>query len=188
VSCVLQLTFGYSPVIFKRIGPSAQSIWKGYSAVGIRNAAKAIIVHENKILLNRCRRPETGEYFTLPGGGQNQYETMEEAIIRECLEETGYTVIPEALVAVYEEINTNEDFRKKYPDYSHKIFYIFKCSLVSHASRAPSEQDTCQLGSVWVDINDIPAIKLFPIRVHDHFERLIQTETPLFLGSELVSF
>ena len=84
--------------------------------MSIRNAAKAIILHQNKILLDKCHAPDAGDYFTLPGGGQNQYETMEEAIVRECLEETGFTVIPEAFVALYEEIHTHASVRQKYPD------------------------------------------------------------------------
>ena len=80
--------------------------------MGIRNDAKAIILDGNRILLNKCHAPQMGDYFSLPGGGQNQYETMEEAVVRECLEETGYTVVPEAFVALYEEIYTCEAVRR----------------------------------------------------------------------------
>ena len=102
-------------------------IYHGYPIpdMSIRSASKAIILHENKVLLNQSHREDFGEYFVLPGGGQNQYETMEEAVIRECLEETGYTVHPEALVAVHEEIYTNKAFRRDHPDHAHKIFSHF---------------------------------------------------------------
>ena len=62
--------------------------------MSIRSAAKAVILHNNNILLNQCHSAALGDYYTLPGGGQHQYETMEQAAVRECLEETGYTVIP----------------------------------------------------------------------------------------------
>jgi len=63
--------------------------------MSIRNAAKALIVNDNKILLNRCQNStgyslgevcENEIYFDLPGGGQNKYETMIEPVKRECLE------------------------------------------------------------------------------------------------------
>lgn len=66
--------------------------------MGIRNSVKALIVKDNKILLNKCQN-STGYsfgdicindiYFDLPGGGQNKFETIIEAVKRECLEETG---------------------------------------------------------------------------------------------------
>ncbi|MDF2802172.1 MAG: hydrolase [Anaerocolumna sp.] len=45
--------------------------------MAIRNAAKAIILHNDSILINRCITKNGEVYFELPGGGQNQFETME---------------------------------------------------------------------------------------------------------------
>jgi len=53
-------------------------------------------------------------YYDFPGGGQNQYETLEEAVRRECLEETGYTVVVDRLAGIFEEICTDERFRAEY--------------------------------------------------------------------------
>lgn len=154
--------------------------------MSIRNAAKAIILHQNKILLDKCHAPDAGDYFTLPGGGQNQYETMEEAIVRECLEETGFTIIPEAFVALYEEIHTHASVRQKYPDYAHKILHIFRCSLAEVPQATPSEQDSWQLDCVWVDLNDIQSINLLPSSVKQHIHHLIYGATPLYLGTHLI--
>ena len=56
--------------------------------MSIRSTVKAILCKENQILLNRCQM-ENGEiYYDLPGGGQNPYESLEEALHREILEET----------------------------------------------------------------------------------------------------
>ena len=156
--------------------------------MSIRNAAKAIIVHEGKVLLNRYRTPEADTYYALPGGGQNQYETMEEAVIRECLEETGYTVLPETLVAVHEVICTTPQFRIKHPDYAHKIFHVFRCSLASLEKNVPTEPDSNQAGCVWVDITDIPSIHLYPPHVHERFPELLTVDHPLYLGSVEVTF
>ena len=53
--------------------------------MSIRSTVKAIIINDNKVLLNRCFDENNGYYYSLPGGGQNQYETLHDAIIRECL-------------------------------------------------------------------------------------------------------
>lgn len=154
--------------------------------MSIRNAAKAIILHSGKILLNRCQTPYVGDFFTLPGGGQNQYETMEEAIVRECLEETGYTVIPETFIALYEEIYTCESLREKYPDYSHKILHIFKCSLTDELKIIPIEQDYGQLDCAWVDLKDLTSIKLLPAIIGDNIQLLLDSKSPLYLGSHYI--
>ena len=62
--------------------------------MGIRSAAKAIVVHQGRVLLNRSEGAQQahGPYYELPGGGQRQYETLHECLVREVLEETGYTV------------------------------------------------------------------------------------------------
>jgi ADP-ribose pyrophosphatase YjhB (NUDIX family) len=159
---------------------------EGCLIMSIRNASKAIILHSNKILLNKCHDPDIGDYYTLPGGGQNQYETMEEAVARECLEETGYTVVPVAFVAVYEEIYTHESVRQKYPDYAHRIFHIFRCSLTMEVPVIPSEQDSGQVDCVWLDLNDVSVSNILPICVRENICHLIHATSPLYLGAHLI--
>lgn len=52
-----------------------------------RTAARAIIIREGKILLVRSVRGTYG----LPGGGMEEGESREDALVREVVEETGYT-------------------------------------------------------------------------------------------------
>ena len=84
--------------------------------MGIKNAAKALIINNGKILLNKCQNslgdaweaiPNGAVYYDLPGGGQNQYETLTEAVKRECLEETGYTVDIKNILLHPKAINDN---------------------------------------------------------------------------------
>ena len=60
--------------------------------MSIRSAAKAIIIKDNQILLNRCRHKDGSIYYDLPGGGQHPYESLEDAVRREVMEETGFEV------------------------------------------------------------------------------------------------
>ena len=74
----------------------------------VRNSAKAIVLHEGKILVNRCVS-RFGEYYALPGGGQREGETLLEAVRRELLEETGYRVAPQRLSGIYERVCENRE-------------------------------------------------------------------------------
>ena len=154
--------------------------------MGIRNAAKAIVLHGGKILLDQCYRENIGKFFTLPGGGQHQYETMEAAVVRECLEETGYTVVPEAFVALYEEIHTSDFMRQLHPDYAHRIFHIFRCSLADVPKVAPSEEDGGQTGSVWIDVNQTASLNILPAHIGENMSALIHATCPLYLGTHFL--
>jgi ADP-ribose pyrophosphatase YjhB (NUDIX family) len=146
--------------------------------MSIRSTVKAIIVKDGKILLNKCYGDAFGDYFSLPGGGQHQHETLEEAVVRECLEETGYAVAPIRLAAVCETILNEE---------SHRVYHIFICKILDDEKITPTGKDGTQteLGSEWVDINTINAInvtRLFPIAVRDNIQGIINGTTPVYLG------
>ncbi|MCL2386325.1 MAG: NUDIX domain-containing protein [Defluviitaleaceae bacterium] len=154
--------------------------------MSIRSTVKAIIVNDGKILLNRCRDDKFGDYFSLPGGGQNQYETLHEAVVRECLEETGYAVKPVRFAALCETIFTNEDFRKSNPNHTHRIYHVFICELCDSEKATPTEKDIMQVSSEWVDISAVSSAKnlrLFPTAVGDNIQSILDGTSPVFLGS-----
>jgi len=59
---------------------------------GVRNAARAMITREGRVLLPRKDGAPLGERYALPGGAQEMGETLEQALNRECLEEIGTRV------------------------------------------------------------------------------------------------
>ena len=151
--------------------------------MNVRSTVKALILHEGRVLLNRCRDANNGEYYSLPGGGQEQYETMAEAIHRECLEETGYSVEPVRFSALMEEICLDPYIQEHYQQYAHKMLHIFLCRLATTERVEPTETDESQIAIEWVCVEDVRNINLLPIQVHAAFSRLITEETPMFLGS-----
>lgn len=163
-------------------------IWKGVLALGIRSTAKAIIIKGNKILLNKCKDIKNGDYYSLPGGGQQKYETLHEAVVRECLEETGYTINPIKFVALCEEICMNTGFREKYPDYAHKMYHIFLCELDNTEIKLPTEKDIMQVDSEWIEIGALQDLRLLPQIVGSNILGIINGTTSTFLGSEHISF
>ena len=149
----------------------------------VRSTVKAIILHDGKVLLNRCRDENNGDYYSLPGGGQEQYETLGDALKRECLEETGYSVEPVRFAALMEEICRDPFIRETYPQYAHKMLHIFLCRLVNENRIAPTETDDMQIDIEWIPVNDVEKINLLPVEVRDHFVQLANNDCPLFLGS-----
>jgi 8-oxo-dGTP diphosphatase len=163
--------------------------------MGIRNAAKALIIKDNKILLNKCRNStdySLGEthpeeiYYDLPGGGQNQYETIEEAVIRECMEETGYHVIVNQLVALYEEIIDDKEAGRLYPNYVHKIYFVFLCHITNDDIKAVTEIDIDQIASEWIEIENISDINLHPEIIKNNLVELLHSNSILFFGSRRI--
>jgi len=67
--------------------------------VDVRIGAYAVIVRDGDLLLTHWNENgRTG--WTLPGGGLEDYETAEQAVVREVREETGYEAEPRTLLGV----------------------------------------------------------------------------------------
>lgn len=65
-----------------------------------RIAAGGLIFSDKDVLLVRYPDGEAGSYLVAPGGGLEHNENVEQAIIREVLEETGLDVQPKAVVMI----------------------------------------------------------------------------------------
>ena len=67
-------------------------------------AVSAAIFRDGRVLIVRRARPPAHGLHTLPGGGVELGETLEQAVIREVREETGLDVAPVALAGYREAI------------------------------------------------------------------------------------
>jgi len=65
-----------------------------------RIAAGGLIFSDNRVLLARYPDGAGGSFVVAPGGGLEQDENIEQAIIREVTEETGLVVQPKAVVMI----------------------------------------------------------------------------------------
>ena len=65
-----------------------------------RNAARVVLLADGRVLLQHGfdpGRPEAGPWWITPGGGVNDGESVEDAAVREVLEETGLQLAPARL-------------------------------------------------------------------------------------------
>lgn len=171
-------------VIFVKIGYTKDK--GGGITMAIRCATKAIIIENGAILLNRCKGEDRDTYYDLPGGGQKQYENLEQTVIREVKEETGYEVSVERFVALAEEINVNEEYRKLYPEYTHRVLHIFVAKLNGKIRDIPTEIDFGMEESVWVPLEKLDHLKTRPGCLKEILHRLAEADAPMYLGTEYI--
>lgn len=82
-------------------------------------AARAIII-EGQAMLTMFRNKNSSQYFTLVGGRVNDGETLEQALVREVMEETGLQVTAASLVYI-------EEHAAPYNEQ-----YIYLCQVAPH--------------------------------------------------------
>ena len=95
-----------------------------------RDAARGIIRINNKFLLIYST---VFKDYKFPGGGVNENESLTDALIREVLEETGYSVIPETIkkAGIVLEKRHNPNNNSIY----HMINHYFYCEVKEHQAK-----------------------------------------------------
>ncbi|MDB5194013.1 MAG: hydrolase [Parcubacteria group bacterium] len=122
--------------------------------------ACAVIVHEDKILVFR-RKINSDEYYVFPGGKQETGETLEEAVVREAMEETSLAVKAEKLLwkLIVGEIENN----------------FFLCSYISgepklgNANEAEQATESNQYEPMWKCFAEFPSLAFKPTEVRNWF-------------------
>jgi len=150
--------------------------------MSIRSAAKAILIHNGNILLNRCVFSTGETYYDFPGGGQDLYEALPDTVRREVLEETGYEIDVGAFLALAEEVFTSPEVREKYPQYCHRVSHFFLCTLKSEEKHTITEIDVQQTGSVWVSLAEADLLPVYPLAIRGKLRMLIASDKPQYLG------
>lgn len=105
---------------------------------------------EHVVLVQRGQPPLLGEW-SLPGGVVEVGETLEEAVAREVLEETGLVVSVGPVVEVLERIHRGDDGRVEY----HYVIVDYLCRPTSGALACASDAADAR----WVAPADLDAYK-----------------------------
>jgi 8-oxo-dGTP pyrophosphatase MutT (NUDIX family) len=124
----------------------------------VRISAKAIIITNGRLLVIRNRDTE-GDWYMLPGGGQEYGETLPAALNRECLEEIGASVTVGRLRFIRDYIAEHHEFAAE--GEGHQVELMFECNLMS-APRLGEKPDAMQTGIDWIDLGALPQHRLYP--------------------------
>ncbi len=144
----------------------------------VRVAARALIVHDDHMLLIRGEDPDRVFHF-LPGGIVKHGETLDAAAMREVKEETALDVIAVRMLALREFIAEKHERRTQgMPPSHHVIAALFLCELdPTLQSKAISElgQFSADRGAKgvkgieWVKLEDVDELEIMP----PHVKKLI---------------
>lgn len=115
----------------------------------------ALILDGDRIVLaRRGKEPSCGEW-SIPGGLVHLGETLQEAVTREALEETGLQVEPQRLVELLERIFPDENGRIRY----HYVLADFSCKVVGGSLKAGSDASEV----AWAEASGLEDFNLAPI-------------------------
>jgi 8-oxo-dGTP pyrophosphatase MutT (NUDIX family) len=152
----------------------------GRLAPPISNAARALIVREDNILLLRKAGYAAGERYVLPGGKQDPGETLEQALQRECLEEIGTRVGIGRLVYVADYFKPREI---RPPATRQLVDFLFECHVPDdYVPGNGPRPDRHQIEVVWAALNELAGLPLYPRTLAPHLENLRANAGVAYLG------
>lgn len=116
------------------------------------------------LLIRRGQEPLKGEW-SLPGGAVELGETLEEAICREVLEETGLIVEPVEIVETFDRISRDSDGRMRY----HYVLVDFLCRVRGGSLACATDASEAR----WASRGELDGLTPFTVEViHKALRRL----------------
>jgi ADP-ribose pyrophosphatase YjhB (NUDIX family) len=161
----------------RRACPSCDYVFWGDYSIGVG----AIVVKDGKILLvKRAHNPGKG-YWTNPGGYIEQWESIEETIIREVEEESGIKAKVQSIVAI-----------RDLPNRVHNLYVAFAMDYISGNPR-PDGLESDDAG--FYSLEEIESMNvagftkwLIQIAFHGETEGLLKDNDPLVTLKDHVLF
>lgn len=108
----------------------------------LRPTVRGIIEKDGKLALVYKKEYD---YYAFPGGGIDEGETYEEALIREVKEETGLTVIPESITEYGGALRLNKSTRFPETVFEQENFN-FKCKVLDEVGEQNLDDEEAEEG------------------------------------------
>ena len=112
----------------------------------------AVIVADGKVLIVKRKYDPLAGQWSLPGGGVELGETLEDSIVREMLEETGLDIEVGPVIEVFDRITRDDDGQVRY----HFVLVDYLCWPVGGELQASSDVADAR----FVDPADLPQYHL----------------------------
>ena len=137
-----------------------------------------MIIRDDQLLV-LAHRDDQGEYFTLPGGGVEQYEPLHEALRRECREEIAADIEVGELLFVRDYIARNHEFAAT--DDAHQVELMFACRVRDdYVPRSGAVPDPRQHGATWLPLAALRTVRLYPAALKPLL--VARTKPAVYLG------
>jgi ADP-ribose pyrophosphatase len=98
-------------------------------------AVGAVVFHNNRVLLVKRSNPPGKGYWTLPGGKVEMGETLQQAVEREILEETGIRIKTQNFVDIFDMIEYGIDNRIRF----HYVIIDFFAEYIDGVPKAADD-------------------------------------------------
>ena len=145
----------------------------------IRLSIKAVIIENDRLLVLK-NRDDDGDWYMLPGGGQEHGETVPAALRRECLEEIGSDVTVGRLCFVRDYIARHHEFAAV-DGGTHQVELMFECRMLS-APKMGTNPDSMQTDVVWLDLAVLPEYRLYPSPLRRLLQHGLSAGETTYLG------
>lgn len=146
----------------------------------IRNAARALIIREGRILLLRKEGGSVGNRYALPGGAQEPGETLTQALVRECREEIGAVVRVRDLAYVADYSKPRDTTP---PSVRQVVEFLFVCDIDSdYVPTNGPRPDKRQVAVEWVALDLLPRVTLQPRTLARYLSQWEKGRREVYLG------
>lgn len=147
----------------------------------IRNAVRGLVIRDNQALLLKKEGYESGgARYALPGGGQDPGESLIDTLLRECVEEIDCQVTAGPLLSVNDFIKRRDTEPVRW---RHVVEFLFLCELPEgYQPHNGPRPDKHQVDVVWMPIDQLSQIQLFPHYLGDLIPRLCQARLSPYQG------
>ncbi|MCM3337500.1 NUDIX domain-containing protein [Paenibacillus sp. MER TA 81-3] len=127
------------------------SLESGQNTFNVR--VSGILIVDNHLLL---QQHDGGDYWYLPGGRVEMFETSEEALRREFIEETGITITSAKLQWIVEEMYAIGDRQM------HEIGMYYCIDTIDHDDRLMETSQEAGYINDWIELDRLDACKIVP--------------------------